>query len=91
MDPNLERIINYINHYYNGIWDIETLQQNIALYINLFDSIDNRQLYNEMLKLDANIESIRFTISNDDQMEAVRQYMEQFYSHINDLDLPTQR
>jgi hypothetical protein len=82
MNDKLNSILFLIDQYYNGIADIASLEHNISLHFNDFDAVEERETYNEILKLEANIDSIRFTVSKDKQLEAVKKYVNDFKSRV---------
>jgi len=83
MNEKLNYIFLLVDQYYNGIVDIAGLEQNISLHFGDFDSVEERKIYNEMLKLEANIDIIRFTVSKDKQKETVKNYVEFFKSQVS--------
>jgi hypothetical protein len=82
VNQKINRILNYIDQYYSGKLDIEKLEQNISLHINDFDSVEERQIYNLVRDLAANIEAISYTISKEKQIDSVQKYMEYFKTQV---------
>jgi hypothetical protein len=82
VNQKLNRILNYIDQYYIGKLEIGNLEQNISLHINDFDSVEERQIYNLIRDLDANIEAISYTIPKEKQIDSVKKYMEYFKTQV---------
>jgi len=84
MNKKINHILGLIDQYYNRKVDIAALIQNIEIHFVDFDSIEERKIYNELRNLDANIEIVRFTISDDKQIEEVKKYVEYFKSKVSE-------
>jgi hypothetical protein len=82
MNEKLNKIFSLINQYYAGTVNIAGLIHNIEIHFGDFDSIDERNIYNELRNLDADLELTRFTVSKDKQKEEVKKYVEAFKSHV---------
>jgi hypothetical protein len=82
MNTKFEKIIHYFQQYINSKINIEGLQQNINSEILKFDNVEERKLYNELLKLEGSIDSIRFSISDDMQMDEIMKLFDNFKKRI---------
>jgi hypothetical protein len=85
-NPFVEKIVRVIDEFERGAMDVERLQSGLEACAAALDN-SSREILDELRRVDADLERIRFTILLQDQPEAARVRIGQLRDLISSRDL----
>jgi hypothetical protein len=85
-NPFVDKIVRVIDEFEQGTMDVERLQSALTACAAALDN-SSRDVLDELRRVDADLERIRFTMSRQDQPEAARLRIGQLRDLISSRDL----